>query len=68
MYMRFTPDEVEAIVQAHVVEKMGIPVESVERVYFADDSGHVVDGSAIEVEIATTDKGVPAGPYRTSSK
>jgi hypothetical protein len=68
MHVRFTSDEVLEIVRAHVIDKLGMPSESVGDYYFCDDDGDQVEEPQVNVEIKTNEQAVPVGPYRTPSK
>lgn len=64
MHMNFTSEEVDQIIVDHLVEKLGVPRESVVSVYPIQSNGKYSGfGSNIK-----TEKAVPAGPYRTNAK
>lgn len=68
MHMRFSSDEVLEIVRTHVIEKLGMPTESIGDYCFCDDDGDQCEEPQVDVEIKTNEQAVPVGPYRTPIK
>lgn len=65
MYMNFTHAEMKEVFILHLVEKFGVPRDSIQSVEAITTGNGQFSHIACMVK---TEKAVPAGPYRTNAK